>query len=856
MGVVYLGHDTRLDRPVAIKALPEHLAADPERLARFEREARTLASLTHPNVAGIYGVEEQGVQKYLVLEYVEGETLADRLDRGPLPLDETLEIATEISLGVEAAHDAGVVHRDLKPANIKLTPEGRVKVLDFGLARAEETSSSGSSQLTGAPTITAGSPTMPGVILGTAAYMSPEQARGRRVDKRTDVWSFGVLLYEMLTGASPFVGETVSDSIGAVLHKDVDLARLPSDTPRQVRRVVTRCVERDRNLRYHHIGDARLDLLAPDDTTGQGGAGEAGRRARTLLVPALGFLLLASFAAGWWGASSGRPDRPSTVGKFDVVTDTEHLELNDPESKLSPDGTRIGFIQDDQIRVRALDSFESRALPGTGGALDIFWSPDGQWIGYHTREAIYKVSLTGGDSIKLTDERLSLSTIAGGGWTIDDRIVFGKREGLFQVSSRGGKPTMLLPNTDDLVDYHDVSVVPNTSTLLYILHRRDMTFAVGASDGQRQVIVADMGDSFLSHPAHSPSGHVLFSRGVDDRSVWAVAFDLESMETRGDPFLVERDGWQPSVSADGTLAIQRGTGLALGSLAWITRDGDIDDIDADFNLIYGPSVSPDGSRLAFSAGAQATLDVWIRDLERGVNSRVTFLEGMVAALSWSPDGREVAVGHFMPSADVPGQTHFFYTDGSGTSRPTIDAMITTIDAAWNMAAMVEDPTADDAEVLAVALADLENPRPLAVLSTGLRAMALSPDGTLLAYTSDESGQDQVYCTRFPEGSGKWQVSTRGGKAPAWSADGATLFFSGTGDEQAIYEAEVTREPSIRFGLPQVAIDGDPLGLQIQNGWAMAPNGSRAVVLRAGDDESGTPTTISIIQNWFEAFRNR
>lgn len=262
MGVVYLGRDTRLDRAVAVKALPENLLHDADRLARFEREARTLASLNHPNVAGIYGVEEHEGAKYLILEFVEGETLADRIDRGPIPVDDAIDIAAQIALGVEAAHDAGVIHRDLKPGNVKITPDGKVKVLDFGLARSDESaSSSGMSEI---PTITSPaqhSPTVPGVILGTAAYMSPEQARGRRLDKRTDIWSFGVVLYEMLTGASPFRGETVSDSIGAVLHKEIDVSLLPRDTPRAVRRVLNRCVERDKELRYRDIGDVRVDLL-------------------------------------------------------------------------------------------------------------------------------------------------------------------------------------------------------------------------------------------------------------------------------------------------------------------------------------------------------------------------------------------------------------------------------------------------------------------------------------------------------------------------------------------------------------------------------------------------------------------
>lgn len=859
MGVVFLAHDARLDRAVAIKALPDHLATDPERLARFEREARTLAQLNHPNVAGIHGFETFEGQKYLVLEYVEGETLAERLDRGPLHLDDALEIAAQIAMGVEAAHEAGVVHRDLKPANIKLTPEGGVKVLDFGLARSEESASSGSSHLSEltATSPMHGSPTMPGVILGTAAYMSPEQARGRRVDKRTDIWSFGVLVYEMLTGASPFVGETISDSIGAVLHKEVDLTRLPPDTPPGVRRVLTRCVERDKTRRYHHIADARLDLLAAENESESAEGSGPRRRGPVLVMAAL--LALAAFAAGWLGAGMLRPAPATNVGKFDVVIETAEAKLRDSEPRISPDGTRLVYVQDDQLWVRDLDSFESRPLPGTDNAVDPFWSPDGKWVGYHTKRAIHKVSLTGGDSIKLTDNPLSLTPVSGGCWTVDDRIVVADVErGLTQISARGGEPTSLLPISKDLVDYHDVSAVPGTSTLIYIIHRRNLTFAVGAFDGEKQVVIADLGDSFLSHPVYSPSGHVLFARGTKDRSIWAAAFDASRMEASGDPFLVERDGSQPSVSATGVLAFQRGGGAlgAGGRLAWVTPQGDTEAIDAQFDSIFASRLSPDGSKLAFAAGEATKFDVWVRDFERGVNSRITFVEGFVAPIGWSPDGSEIAVGHFLPSEDSTGRTLFVRADGSGESRPAIEGMVLSIDAAWNVAAMVEDPASESGEVLAISLDDPSDRTVVDMLDLGFGSFALSPDGTLLAYTSDESGEDQVYCTRFPTGSGKWQVSTKGGRLPIWSSDATRLFFGAPGDTNLIYGVSLTREPSLQFGLPEVVIDGDALGFEINTAWTVSPDGTKFVILQPGEEESGVPASISVIQNWFEEHRDR
>jgi serine/threonine protein kinase len=345
MGVVYLARDTKLDRDVAIKALPPDMAEDPERLERFEREAKTLAQLNHPNVAGIYGVEDQEGQKYLILEYVEGETLADRLDRGPLPVDEALEICVEIAAGVEAAHDAGIIHRDLKPDNIKIAPDGKVKVLDFGLARTEDVIGSGSSISDAQTLTTPHTPTEPGQVLGTAPYMSPEQARGRRLDKRSDIWSFGVLLYECLTGRSPFVGETVSDSIGAILHKDVDLDRLPAGTPPVVRRVLSRCLTRDKTLRYRDIGDVRLDLTLPAD--GRGGDAEAAG-SRHLTGPGLALALILAVAAGafaWTLKPRPAPEPRPVVNAEIALPEGERLaHLFRPGLALSPDGRALAYF--------------------------------------------------------------------------------------------------------------------------------------------------------------------------------------------------------------------------------------------------------------------------------------------------------------------------------------------------------------------------------------------------------------------------------------------------------------------------------------------------------------------------------
>jgi len=856
MGVVYLARDTRLDRPVAIKTLPEHLAQDPDRLARFEREARTLAALTHPNVAGIYGIETHDNAKYLILEYVEGETLAERLDRGQIPVDEALELATQIAAGVEAAHEAGVIHRDLKPDNIKITPDGQIKVLDFGLAKSTETQTSASS--TNLPTVTSpailNSPTIPGAIMGTAPYMSPEQARGRTVDKRTDIWSFGVILYEMLTSASPFRGETVSDSIGAILHKDVDRALLPPETPRAVRRVLERCLERDKNKRFRDIGDIRLELESADDPIAAEAATASSGIARWGVTAVL---LVIVAAAGWFGASSLRHDAPASVNRFDVVTDSPRAKLFATSPKLSPDGKRLAYIQDDQINIRELASFDSRPLPGTKDAQDPFWSPDGKWIGYHTNSAIYKISLTGGSAIKLNTGALSLGGEAAGCWTDDGRIIYADGD-LMQISAMGGEPTVLYKADDErFIDFHDPSLIPGTNTVLYVEHRSDQTFAVAAYNGKESVVLAHVHvtEGRIGTPCYATPGQVLYTKIFTSEEVWAIGFDHKKMTVTGDPYLVEPDAWDPTTSNDGALAICRGTSQLGGSLAWLNRTGDLEPIEGDFEAVLLMLLSPDGKHIVFSAGAPPKFDLWIRDLDRQVNRRITFAETFVGASAWSPDSKEIAYIEINLVAGASVVTKFVYADGSGESRPQIEGGLLSFDATWTNAILTKSLRQSNTPIQAISIENPEDGTEIAAMTLGDQAV-LSPDGTLIVYTANESGESQVYCTRYPDGSGKWQLSTRGGKNPAWSVDGAKVFYEIEGDEAGIYEIHVTREPSLQFGLPQRIFDLTDVDIEPNNSWDLTPDAQRLLLVQSKQDKIEVPNTISIIQNWYEEHRDR
>jgi hypothetical protein len=521
MGVVYLAMDTRLDRQVAIKALPVELASDPARLERFEREARTLAQLNHPNLAGIHGVEEQDGAKYLVLEYVEGETLAEMLDRGPLPVEDAIELAVQIAAGVEAAHEAGVIHRDLKPANIIVTPDGQAKVLDFGLARTDEGGQSSSGALD-SPTMTTPhpqhSPTIAGAILGTAAYMSPEQARGRRVDKRSDIWSFGVVLYEMLTGASPFVGETVSDSIGAVLHKDLDLNRLPPETPANVRRVLDRCLVRDRNLRYRDIGDVRIELERAGEH--QPVVATARHGVPIAWLAAAIFVAIAGVGAAWF-LKPTPPIEPDPPVRLSIPL-PEGMEIAGPIA-ISPNGEIIAFTASDAFGVvrlytRRLDGYEINEIENSVGAYAPFFSPDSASIGFAARGYLVRVPAEGGQAIRLIN---TTEDFGGGSWGEDDTILYSEVLGsaIKRVGADGRRyddVTALVPG-DGFYAHVWPQYIPGTRKVLFTAWKDSSTQGVGGGrildldTGEHRRV--GFGNSEFGWPSRwVASGHLILER--------------------------------------------------------------------------------------------------------------------------------------------------------------------------------------------------------------------------------------------------------------------------------------------------------------------------------------------------------
>jgi serine/threonine protein kinase len=866
MGVVYLARDTKLDRDVAIKALPPELAEDEERLVRFEREAKTLATLNHPHIASIYGLEEVEGQRYLILEYIPGDTLSETLDHGPIPVSEALPIAKQIAEAVEAAHESGIIHRDLKPANIKFTSGGQdsVKVLDFGLAKAFENQSSSAGEIATSPTyIPTNTPTITGVVLGTAGYLSPEQARGRMVDKRSDIFSFGCVLYEMLAGKTIFAGETVADSLGATLHREPVWDDLPDDTPPTILLLLRRCLTKDRKRRLHDIADARVEIedaisdptssslnLAKAALAASGAPSAQQSRWRIAAGVVIGILLTA--AAGWLMTLA---EAPPSVRKFDLMTASEAEPLDHVRPRISPDGTRLAYVKDGVVQVRDFSSFESRALTNTEDAINVFWSPDSEWIGYLTGRAIYKVALREGGVMKLAELEDSLNSENGGGWTTDNRIVFSQGLELLTIPARGGQPSVLLKEDKKrLIDFHDVGVMVGTNILLYIEHRIAMNMVIVASNGDRRVDVVEGEELIPSQSVYSPTGHILYTQGYREQSLWAIGFDVKRMEVTGEPFLVLPDASQPSVSQDGTLVVQRGGATSTGEMVWVTSAGELTPLGIEVSELSNPVISPQEDRIAYASGERGNNDIWVHDLVRGSSSRVTFIEGFVTTVGWSPNGQELGIIHFDPTGDVLIRTRFFAADGSGESRAAIDLASSGVNADWSrMTGMKPGPNMD-MTMFEVALDDPSSMIEVFTTDMEISAPVVSPDWSLMAFAPRGSGQSEIFCTRYPQGAGRWQVSTDGGMKPKWSVDGKTLYYE-SNDGDSIFGVEVTYEPSVQFGMPQKVMDAKALGLNLQSGWTLTPDGERFLASRKNEEES-QPTTISVITNWYEEFRER
>ena len=869
MGEVYRATDTKLGRDVAIKVLPAEVAQDPERLARFEREAKLLASLNHPNIAHVYGFESATLADgspahFLAMELVEGEDLAERLRRGAIPVDEALEIAKQIAEGLEEAHEKGIVHRDLKPANVKLTPDGKVKVLDFGLAKAYagDSTAGSSADLSQSPTL-AHSGTQAGVILGTAAYMSPEQARGKPLDKRADIWAFGVVLYEMLTGKRLFEGETVSDVLAAVLTREADWDALPARTSRELRQLLARCLERNPRDRLRDIGDARWQLRLGEEPRPPGGVVASG--ASRTWWPWLA-TLLAGAAVGWiLGARPASESEGGIAGHYTLELPAEAplvtLEIpgaNANPLSVSPDGRQIVYVapsgSSTLLHVRAVADLTPRPLSGTEGARFPFFSPDGQWVGFFADGKLKKIRLAGGTPATLADAPGGL----GASWGDGGEIVFASSDshGLAVVPDTGGSPRSLttLDFAAGDTSHRWPQVLPGHRTAIFVntawSRETEDVVVVDLATGARRTIQEGVGFArYVPAAPGAATGHLLFVRGG---ALMAASFDPAGGEGAG-PAITVVDGVRPGqfdVSASGVLVYTPGSGETLTwSLVWVDRAGEVNPINDLPRGYEDLHLSPDGRRVALTieeAGPGSEAHVWLADTSRGTLTRFTF-EGFSRDPVWAPDGESIVFG----SKRGEGTFGLYRQrlDGQGAAEllwasPVPiwpDPQSWSPDGRTVVFDTKGETTGDDLWVLSLD-ADRAG-RPWLETPASEYGGRLSPDGRWLAYNSDESGRVEVYVQPFPGPGGKWLVSEGGGVNAIWSRDGQELFYR---HRDQIVRVDVETDPTFAIGKPVVLFAGRYR--RTGRDYDVTPDGTRFIMMRS--DDPRTTTRLNVLLNWW------
>ena len=893
MGEVYRARDTKLNRDVAIKILPPAVTSDPDRLARFQREAQVLAALNHPNIAAIHHVEETIAGPALVMELVDGETLADRIARGPIPLDEALPIAKQIAEALEAAHEQGIIHRDLKPANIKVRPDGTVKVLDFGLAKLNEPNGPSGSNVPNAlslsPTIT--SPALMtgvGVLLGTAAYMSPEQAKGKPADKRSDVWAFGCVLYEMLTGTAAFGGETITDVLGAVVHKEPDWTVLPPTTPEEVCRWLRRCLRKDRNLRTRDIGDVRIGLEDPFEqpSSDDGRRGWQSRSRLAWTVAAVASLAFASLAVSHFSATRTTADDRTPV-RFEMAAPSGTTFVSaitggfgHTVPRVSPDGRYLAFTARDgngkiMLWVKALASVSPVMLPGTEGAGLPFWSPDSRSIAFFTSDTLKRIDVDGESLRKVCD----LKNGRGGTWNTDGVILVGSLGGSISRCSAGGgsitRATALpvsqrpgvrfehrypwfLPDGRHFL-YFQEALVGNTAPTIDV--EKEKGVFVGSLDengGGRRLLAAD------TQAVYVDPGYLLFVR---DRTLLAQRFDPEALTFSGEPTsLVEQLAIDNvgafSVSNNQTLVYRTGADLDESSpLGWFDASGQTAERVGRDGSYEGPTVSPDTMRIAVAAVAGTGSDILILD-RAGRTSRLTFDPARNnRAPVWSPDGVHVA---YAAQRAEKWAIYRKRADGAGTEDVLTESEYQLAPSSWSgdgalLFYTVVDPKSGR-DIWVQPLGSRQETRPLLNGTANEGHPQISADGRWIAYESNESGRLEVYVQSFPLGHGKWQVSADGGQHPRWQHDGRMLYFTdGPANLRRMVNVDIeSRQDVLRYGAPHVLFEfgrianPDPLA----NPFDVSPDGRRFLLPRANTNLQGasTATPATIVVNWTALLR--
>ena len=867
MGEVYRARDERLARDVAIKVLPQAFASDAARMARLAREAQMLAALNHPHIAAIYGLEEVGSARALVMELVEGLTLAERITQGPLPLEEALPIARQIAEALEYAHDRGIIHRDLKPANIKVVPDGNAKLLDFGLAKALEGDPAGQ-DISASPTLTFAA-TQAGVILGTAAYMSPEQAKGKTVDRRADIWAVGAVLFEMLAGQPLFQGETASETLAGVIKEEPDWSRLPANLPAPIRKLLARCLTKDPRQRLQAIGEARIAIeqyLANPAADAAPATLPAVASRRALLPWGVSAALAIVAVVALWGWMRGQPV-PRDVKRFAVQLPQNQVMFGVSGSfAISPDGRLLVYNASRpnasgwQLFLRSMDQLQGEPLGSEDGE-GAFFSPDGQWVGYFAGGKLKKVSVRGGASVTLCDASLP----RGATWGPNDTIILAPyaNTGLWRVSAAGGTPQPLtqLGASNQTSSHRWPHFLPGGEAVLFtVLEANNFETAriavLSLRTGQWKIVVEGG-----TNPRYIPTGHMVFARGS---TLFAVPFDLKRLEVTGEPTpVLEGVSWDNSfglyhfaVSVEGSLVYVPDTALQAASnqLVWVDRKGIEKTVPAPTRAYTRPRLSPNGQQVAFRV-ADPNVDIWVYQFSSGALPRLTFQPGEDEAPAWTLDGKRIA--YSSSTVSKPRSIFIKNADGSGTEEVLFEGGIHTHVNAFSpdgrFLLFTDYDPATRGDIYTLPLDGDRKPQVFLKTPFNEYDISFSPDGRWVVYTSDESGQNEVYVQSFPGPGGKWQISAGGGHSPAWAHDGKEVFYR---NDAKLMAVSVTTRPTFSPSAPRVLFEGSYLdNPRREANYDVSPDGRRFLMLKGSVSGSG-PMQYVVVLNWSEEVKRR
>jgi serine/threonine protein kinase len=879
MGEVYQAKDTKLGRDVAIKVLPPEFAQDADRVARFQREAKLLASLNHPNIAAIHGLEESDGTHFLVLELIEGETLAERIKTGPIPVEESLKLALQIAEALEAAHEKGVIHRDLKPANIKVTSDGKVKVLDFGLAKAFAGDPE-NMNLSNSPTLS-DMATQQGVILGTAAYMPPEQAKGKSVDKRADVWAFGVVIFEMLSGRQVFTGESVSETLAAVIKSEPEWNSLPPNLHPRIRLMLERCLEKDPKKRYSGINDALVDiervLADPGGVLVTPVTTEVAQKKLRTILPWIAAIIIIGIAV--WILKPTPPPEPNQVMVSEYVLPEDQQLFQDDNGDtylaISPDGSQMAYTTTEGIYIRSMKELNARLITGIVKDVGaIFFSPDGQWIGYfaYLDQKLKKISVNGGTPMKLCDASLVIGAV----WYEDNTIVYSDvlGGGVYRVSSNGGDPELLVAG----LTAYPLLIQDGKSVMFMDVTSQPYKTVVQSLESEERTVVLESGAGF-----YVPTGHLVYGAGGNK---FVVPFDIDKLETVGEavqlnfPISNSMSGF--AFSDSGTLVYTPGTDDTGNDAAspkltfvWVDREGNKEPLgaeSADYSIF---KISPDGTKVAMTMRTEGNTDIYIWDINRKTPMRLTFDEADDTAPLWTPNSQKI-VFTSMRVENTPGGIYWRNADGTGVDEQLLslpDRAIAPFSWSSDGKTLVLwefclSPLQTD-----IGMMSMEGNRERKGLlqekySEGFPQ--ISPDGRFIAYSANESVKEDIFVRAFPDvdGGGRWSVSNSGGNSPIWSPNGDEIYYR-NGDATMVVPVET--EPTFIPGNPEILFKGTYSSGNFLNQitltpWDIHPTNGKFLMLKpiaptddesiAGDIAEEAPRKIILVTNWFEELKEK